>query len=113
MEPIYLVTSAHAGTDDSFRKKKSSKSQDKSKEDKGKEKNAEPKAKDPVEEPEQIRSESPAGSSGRNSPAESSSRKTNAEKRFEEIQRKRVCLLFGDPACFFTEICSIVARKGR
>ena len=49
--------------------------------------------KDPVEEPERIRSDSPVGSSGRNSPAASSShpdRKTQAEKRFEEVQRKRV-----------------------
>jgi len=52
-------------------------------------------SKDPVEEPERmrIRSDSPAGSSGRNSPAASGSRqdrKTQAEKRFEEVQRKRV-----------------------
>ena len=69
-----------------LRKKKSFKSQDK-------EKNVEHEGKDPVKEPERIRSDSPAGSSGRNSPAASSSRpdrKTQAEKRFEEVQRKRV-----------------------
>ncbi|KAF9786857.1 DUF1754-domain-containing protein [Thelephora terrestris] len=70
------------------KKKKSSKSQDKDKE-----KVAEREKEDPVEEPERIRSESPVGSSGRNSPAASSSRtdrKTKAEKRFEEVQRKRL-----------------------
>jgi protein FAM32A len=76
----------HANTDQLLRKKKSSKSQDK-------EKNVEHERKDPVKEPERIRSDSPVGSSGRNSPAASSSRpdrKTQAEKRFEEVQRKRV-----------------------
>ena len=76
----------HANTDQPLRKKKSSKSQDK-------EKNVERDKEDPVKEPERIRSDSPAGGSGRDSPAASSSRpdrKTQAEKRFEEIQRKRV-----------------------
>lgn len=76
----------HADADHPLRKKKSSKSQDK-------EKSAEHDKKDPVEEPERIRSDSPVGSSGRDSPAASSSRpdrKTQAEKRFEEVQRKRV-----------------------
>jgi len=80
------MTFIYANTNLSLRKKKSSKSQEK-------EKNAKPERKDPVKEPEQIRSDSPAGSSGRNSPAASSSRpdrKTQAEKRFEEIQRRRV-----------------------
>ena len=84
--PVHFVKSIHANTDNLLRKKKSSKSQDK-------EKNVEHEGKDPVKEPERIRSDSPAGSSGRNSPAASSSRpdrKTQAEKRFEEIQRKRV-----------------------
>jgi len=84
--PVHFTISIHANTDPSLRKKKSSKSQDK-------EENAEPQGKDPVEEPERIRSDSPAGSSGRNSPAASGSRsdrKTEAEKRFEEVQRKRV-----------------------
>ena len=80
------MTFIHANADRFHRKKKSPKSQDK-------EKNAERDSKDPVEEPERIRSDSPAGSSGRNSPAASGSRpdrKTQAEKRFEEVQRKRV-----------------------
>jgi protein FAM32A len=81
-----FMTSIHGDANQLHRKKKSSKSQDKGK-------NIEHEKKDPVEEPERIRSESPAGSSGRNSPAASSSRpdrKTKAEKRFDEIQRKRV-----------------------
>jgi len=78
--------SIHTNTDQLLRKKKSSKSQDK-------QKNAEDETKDPVKEPERTRSDSPVGSSGRNSPAASTSRsdrKTEAEKRFEEVQRKRV-----------------------
>lgn len=56
---------------------------------------------DPVKEPERLRSDSPVGSSGRNSPAASSSRpdrKTQAEKRFEEVQRKRVSPFLKFPA---------------
>jgi len=78
--------SIHTNTDQLSRKKKSTKSQDK-------QKDTEDETKDPVKEPERIRSDSPVGSSGRNSPAASSSRpdrKTQAEKRFEEVQRKRV-----------------------
>ena len=84
--PAYSTPFTRANTDQSHRKKKSSKSQDK-------DKNTEVERKVPAEEPERIRSDSPAGSSGRNSPAASGSRpdrKTQAEKRFEEIQRKRV-----------------------
>ena len=84
--PVHFALPVRASIDQFRRKKKSSKSQEK-------EKNTEHERKDPVEEPERIRSDSPAGSSGRNSPAASSSRpdrKTQAEKRFEEIQRKRV-----------------------
>jgi len=83
---VHLIISIRPNTNQLLRKKKSSKSQDK-------QKNTEDETKDPVKEPERIRSDSPAGSSGRNSPAASSSRpdrKTQAEKRFEEVQRKRV-----------------------
>jgi len=86
---MHFMTFIYSNTNLSLRKKKSSKSQEK-------EKNVEPERKDPVKEPERIRSESPVGSSGRNSPAASGSRpdrKTQAEKRFEEIQRKRVSSL--------------------
>jgi protein FAM32A len=86
MIPVHFTTSIRADTDQSLRKKKSSKPRDN-------EKSTEHERKDPVEEPERIRSDSPVGSSGRNSPAASSSqpdRKTPAEKRFEETQRKRV-----------------------
>ena len=95
----HSTTSIHAGTDQLYRKKKSSKSQDK-------EKDTDREGKEPVEEPEQIRSESPAGSSGRNSPSASSSRpdrKTKAEKRFEEAQRKRVSI--------FLRFCAIIFLK--
>ena len=85
------MTSSHANIHQLLRRKKSSKSQDK-------EKNVEHEKEDPVEEPERTRSNSPAGSSGRNSPAASGSRpdrKTQAEKRFEEVQRKRVSPFLG------------------
>ena len=91
MISFHYITSIRANTNQLYRRKKSSKSQDKVKEQ---EKDTDRESKDPVQEPERIRSESPAGSSGRNSPATSSSRpdrKTTAEKRFEDAQRKRVC----------------------
>ena len=107
----HSTTSIHAGTNQLYRKKKSSKSQDKEKE---KEKDSE--REELVQDPEQIRSESPAGSSGRNSPAASSSRqdrKTKAEKRFEEAQRKRVSPFFEVLCNFFVDAIPAVARKGR
>lgn len=113
MTSAHLIEPICAETDLQLsRKKKSSKSQDKDKE-----KIAEREKEDPVEEPERIRSESPAGSSGRNSPAASSSRpdrKTKAEKRFEEVQRKRVSPLF-ENLCrdvLVADRFSTVARKG-
>jgi protein FAM32A len=69
-----------------LRKKKSSKS-------KSKDKQQEPVSEALLKDNAQDGTESPAGSS-RNSPAAASrsDKKTAAEKRFEEVQKRRVCL---------------------
>lgn len=71
-----------------FRKKKSSKSKSKDKEQGDTVESALKEAVDPTP------TSSPAGSS-RNSPAASGpvDKKTSAEKRFDEVQKRRVCTI--------------------